>query len=138
MVVVSDGPEFAMIKKKAQGMQNITIKGRVNDDELADLIGNCIGTIYIPRDEDFGMSPVESMAAGKPVIGVAEGGLLESVVDGETGLLMPGDPTVDDIIHAVAHLTQKKALGMREKCESRAQLFREEVFVEKMKKILQV
>jgi len=138
LVVVSDGPELAMIQKMAQGMQNITIKGRVIDDELADLIGNCIGTIYIPRDEDFGMSPVESMAAGKPVIGVAEGGLLESVVDGETGLLMPADPAVDDIIQAVAHLTQEKALGMREKCESRAQLFREEVFVEKMKKILQV
>ena len=138
LVVVSDGPEFAMIKKMAPQVKNISIKGRVNDDQLAELIGNCIGTIYIPRDEDFGMSPVESMAAGKPVIGVAEGGLLESVVDGETGFMVPGDPTVDDITHAVAQLTQKKALGMRETCESRAQLFREEVFVEKMKKILQM
>jgi glycosyltransferase involved in cell wall biosynthesis len=35
--------------------------------------------VYIPVDEDFGMSPVESMAAGKPVIGVQEGGLWETV-----------------------------------------------------------
>lgn len=136
LVVVSDGPELEEIRKLAQGAKNITIKGRVNDKELADLVGNCIGTVYIPRDEDFGMSPVESMAAGKPVIGVAEGGLLESVVAGESGFLIPADPGVDDIIHAVGQLTREKAEEMREKCEGRARLFRKEVFVEKMEKII--
>ncbi len=136
LVVVSDGPELARIKKSAQGVKNITIKGRVSDDELAGLVGNCIGTIYIPRDEDFGMSPVESMAAGKPVIGVAEGGLLESVIDGISGLLIPADPGLDDIIHAVGQLTQEKSQEMRKACEARAHLFRKEVFIEKMEKII--
>ncbi len=48
-------------------------------------VGGARAVIYLPVDEDFGMSPVEAMAAGKPVIGVAEGGLLETVLPGETG-----------------------------------------------------
>lgn len=136
LVVVSDGPELAAIRKLSQGAKNIIIKGRVSDDELADLVGNCIGTVYIPRDEDFGMSPVESMAAGKPVIGVAEGGLLESVVNGESGFLIPADSGANDIIHAVGQLTREKAGKMREACEARARLFRKEVFVEEMGKII--
>ncbi len=63
-------------------------------------MGGARASIYIPRDEDFGMSPVESMAAGKPVIGVAEGGLLETIVHGETGWLLPAEPSVEQIVEA--------------------------------------
>ena len=52
------------------------------------LIGQCIATIYIPDHEDFGMTPVESMATGKPVIGVQEGGVLETI--GKTPTDGPG------------------------------------------------
>ncbi|MDH3360253.1 MAG: glycosyltransferase, partial [Desulfobulbaceae bacterium] len=87
LVVTSGGPELPRLRRMAKGCPNITFTDWIDDTELYDLVGNAIATIYIPHDEDFGMSPVESMAAGKPVIGVAEGGLCESVVDGETGLL---------------------------------------------------
>jgi glycosyltransferase involved in cell wall biosynthesis len=50
-----------------------------------------MATLYVPHAEDFGMSPVESMSAGKPVIGVAEGGLLETMIHGETGILIPSE-----------------------------------------------
>jgi glycosyltransferase involved in cell wall biosynthesis len=63
----------------AERVENIDVLGWVDDENLCDLMGRCIATIYIPRDEDFGISPVESMAAGKPVIGVQEGALLETV-----------------------------------------------------------
>lgn len=82
LVVVSGGSEIHKIKEAAERAQNIQVLGWVDEEKLQDLTGKCIATIYIPRDEDFGISPVESMAAGKPVIGVQEGGLLETVGEG--------------------------------------------------------
>ena len=82
------------------------------------------------------MSPVESMAAGKPVIGVAEGGMLETVKDGETGILINAFPSFEDVIQAVRQMTPERAKEMRRVCEKRALRFRTEVFVEKMNKIM--
>ena len=136
LVVVSGGPELSEIKRLAQHASNIHILGWVEDRELRELMGRCIATIYIPKDEDFGISPVESMAAGKPVIGVAEGGLLETVVDGETGILINADPTPEDVIEAVRKMTLGLAKDMRKACEERAWQFRTEVFIQKMREIL--
>ncbi len=136
LVVISEGSESLKIRKVAQLAQNITVLGRVSEEKLIDLMGRCIATIYIPRDEDFGMSPVESMAAGKPVIGVAQGGLLESISDGTTGILMRPNHGLEDFIQTVKNLTPEAALSMRTACEERAQMFRKEIFVDKMKAIL--
>ena len=81
LLVVSEGVDMPKIKRIAEKARNIEMLGRLGEEHLCELIGRCIATICIPRDEDFGISPVESMAAGKPVIGVQEGGLLETVGD---------------------------------------------------------
>ena len=86
---MSGACERARLEALASGATNIVFLGEVAAQSLVDVLGRCVATIYLPRDEDFGMSPVKSMAAGKPVIGVADGGLLETVVDGETGILLP-------------------------------------------------
>jgi len=99
-------------------------------------MGNAIASIYIPIDEDFGMSPVESMASGKPVIGVREGGLLETVIHGETGLLVSPDPSEEDLIKAVREMGAKTALGMRGICEARARRFTKEIFVDEISAVL--
>lgn len=59
--------------------------GRVSDDELGDLLSRCRALLF-PGEEDFGIVPVEAQAAGVPVIAYGVGGILDSVVDGETGL----------------------------------------------------
>ena len=70
------------------------------------------------------------MAAGKPVIGVAEGGLLETVIPGETGALLRPPLSVVEICRAVEFMTPLRALSMRVACEKQAQRFRTEVFLE--------
>jgi glycosyltransferase involved in cell wall biosynthesis len=137
LVITSSGAELSRLKRLASGAENITFTGLVNEEELKKQVGCCIATIYVPQDEDFGMSPVESMAAGKPVIGVAEGGLLETIVHDKTGLLINPEPSPEDIISAVNVLTAKRALKMREACEQRANLFRKEIFLEKMKNFME-
>ena len=136
LVVVSGGPELENLRRLAAGARNIHFTGWQSEAQLQEWIGNARAALYVPRDEDFGMSPVEAMAAGKPVIGVAEGGLLETIVDGETGILLPPALTVPDIVQAVRRLEHAPALAMRAACEERAQLFCRENFIEKMAIIL--
>ena len=137
LLVVSTGSEQRRLERLGNGASNIHFLGEVGDDYLRKLIGECIATVYIPRDEDFGISPVESMAAGKPVIGVAEGGLRETIVDQETGILLSPDPSVEELSEAVRWLTADRAYDMRGACENRAQLFRTEVFLDRMRAVVE-
>lgn len=137
LIVASGGPDLEKVKQMAAGYDNIKVIGWVSDEELKNYIGNCLATIYIPIDEDFGMSPLESMAAGKPCLGVAEGGLLETIVDEKTGKFIPANYTIDDIVAAVNWLTPERCLALRADCEAQAQKFSKEKFVEKMKEIVE-
>lgn len=101
-----------------------------------DYVGNCIASIYIPIDEDFGMSPVESMAAWKPVLWVNDGGLKETIIDWETGYLINKEAKVEYIIDAVNKLTPEKCLDMRENCEKRASEFGLEEFKKQLKNLI--
>jgi glycosyltransferase involved in cell wall biosynthesis len=69
---------------------NVTILGEVSEQELIDLYSRCKGLICTALDEDFGLTPVEAMASGKPVVAVNEGGFRETVTE-ETGLLINAD-----------------------------------------------
>lgn len=136
LVMISGGSLLNKLTKSAQNFPNIKIVGWVEQAQLYEYVSQCIATIYIPIDEDFGMSPVESMAAGKPVIGVAEGGVKETIIDNETGLLLPKSPSEEDLIKAISALTHSRASSMRTSCIERAQHFKPEVFFQKFKEIM--
>jgi glycosyltransferase involved in cell wall biosynthesis len=61
----------------------------------------------MPGVEDFGMVPVEAQACGRPVVALAQGGALESVVDGVTGLLVP-EPTADAFAAALREVASRE------------------------------
>ncbi len=136
LIIASGGEELDALRKRANGADNISFLSWSADDELARLVGNALATIYVPIDEDFGMSPVESMAAGKPVIGVAEGGLVESIVPGETGVLLKPEFTPEDLANAVRAMTPDRAAKMRPACEARAAFFARDRFISRLKAIL--
>ncbi|MEI6414518.1 MAG: glycosyltransferase [Pseudomonadota bacterium] len=136
LVVASGGQQLAKLQKIAADAPNIRFTGWIDEAQLQQLVGNAIATLYIPIDEDFGMSPVESMAAGKPVIGVAEGGLLETVINGETGVLLPENPYPEQIVETVLQMTPERAQSMRTACEARAQLFSKEIFLKRMRALI--
>lgn len=137
LVVASGGSQFERLRAVAEGYSNIHFTGWLDEKSLRRLVATCIATIYIPIDEDFGISPVESMAAGKPVIGVADGGIVETVLDGVTGLLCPKKITVADIVAAVNKMTPDVAMSMRVNCEHRAELFSTSLFLDKMRLLLE-
>lgn len=109
---------------------NVRILGEVSGDELIDLYSSCRGFITTAIDEDFGMTPVEAMAAGKPVVAVDEGGFRETVVDGETGFLVESD--VESIVNAVGQISASPE-KYHDNCIERAKMFSFEKFEEELK-----
>lgn len=77
---------------------NVTFLGFVPDEDLPDLMARCRAFIF-PGEEDFGIAPIQAMAAGRPVIAYAGGGALDTVVPG-TGVLF-AEQSVEAIIQAV-------------------------------------
>ncbi|SKA71483.1 Glycosyltransferase involved in cell wall bisynthesis [Paucidesulfovibrio gracilis DSM 16080] len=124
LVVISDGPESPALEARAAKMPNVRFLGRVTESTYRRVLGECTGGIYIPKDEDFGLTPVESMAAGKPVVGVAQGGLLETVVPGKTGILLPSNEvTAQRLAAAVGALDSWDAEQTKEACRAVAEKF---------------
>lgn len=80
--VFGDGPHLPYLKKIAK--QNIEFLGRVSDNELPKLYQKCTAFIH-PQIEDFGITAVEAMASGRPVIAYDGGGARETVVPGVSG-----------------------------------------------------
>ena len=80
--IFGDGPELESLKKKAK--RNISLVGRVSDEEKARLLRHARAFIH-PQIEDLGITPIESMASGRPVIAYGVGGVTETVIPGKTG-----------------------------------------------------
>lgn len=79
------GPEEKRLRAMAKS--NIEFVGAVTDDEKAELYRNCIAFIH-PHVEDFGITAIEAMASGRPVIAFGSGGALETVIPGKTGVFI--------------------------------------------------
>jgi glycosyltransferase involved in cell wall biosynthesis len=76
--------------------------GHVADDKLGDLLAHCRAFLF-PGYEDFGITPVEAQAAGRPVIAYAAGGALDTVIDGKTGILFH-EQTPESLVDAIRRL----------------------------------
>ncbi|GGL57244.1 glycosyltransferase [Sporolactobacillus putidus] len=78
---------FRKLKALAQGDSMIKFVVSPNDETLLRLYQDCMAVIFTPPNEDWGIVPVEAMAAGKPVIAVNNGGPKESIINNVTGYL---------------------------------------------------
>jgi glycosyltransferase involved in cell wall biosynthesis len=77
--IAGDGPEFKRLRKIAGGA--VEFCGRVSDTELRDLYARS-RALVVPGEEDFGITMVEALASGKPVIALGRGGSVEIVPEG--------------------------------------------------------
>lgn len=93
------GPERTADALRATAKDNVTFLGRASFDTLRHHLARCRAVIF-PGEEDFGIVPVEAMASGRPVVAYGRGGALDTVVDGETGLLF-SEQTVESMVAAV-------------------------------------
>ncbi len=129
--IVGMGPQFEYLKSIAK--DNVELLGRISDEEVTKLVEGCQAVIF-PTYEDFGIVPVEAMAAGKSVIAYAKGGALESVVEGKTGEFF-SQQTPDAIIDIVKKFDSSKYSPRT--CRQRAEKFSKEEFKRKMKEFVE-
>lgn len=98
--IVGDGRDSKRLKKNAG--PTVEFLGHLPEKETKRCLRECRALVF-PGLEDFGLTPVEAMACGKPVVAFAAGGALETVVDGVTGKLFH-EQTPESLAHAVTDL----------------------------------
>lgn len=81
--IFGTGPDYKTLRKLAR-KKNIEFAGQVSDAERAELFSKCLAYLN-PQEEDFGITTIEAMASGRPVIALAAGGALETISDQITG-----------------------------------------------------
>jgi glycosyltransferase involved in cell wall biosynthesis len=94
LVVIGDGPEFERLSEIAP--RNVTFLGWQPQTVVQEMLGRAKGFIHA-AEEEFGIAPVEALAAGCPVIAYGRGGILETVEEGKTGLFFQ-EQTAESIL----------------------------------------
>jgi len=132
LVVVGGGwsrtGDERLIRELSCRAGNVEFLGAVPQAHLDQLYADCKGLIATAQDEDFGLTPVEAMAAGKPVVATDEGGYRESVT-AQTGILVPA--RVDALVEAIRSVAADP-LRYRDSCQRRARAFSADVFLSQM------
>lgn len=113
--------------------KNIEFLGRVSDEELYKLYAGAKAFLALEQDVDFGMTPVEAMAAGTPVVAYKSGGYLETVIEGRTGTFFD-EYNVNALAEAMKRITKMKI--KKEDCQRQAEKFDKENFVRKTREVV--
>ncbi|MCX6725790.1 MAG: glycosyltransferase [Candidatus Shapirobacteria bacterium] len=113
-----------------------TIKflGRVSDEEKFGLMRNCKAFVVMATDEDFGITPVEAMVSGRPVIAFRGGGYLETIIEGKTGAFF-NEPKVESLVDVLKKFKPEKYKP--QDCYEQAQKFSKERFKKEIKEFVQ-
>jgi glycosyltransferase involved in cell wall biosynthesis len=130
LTVIGSGPDTERLKSLAG--PTVDFVGRVSDEELVRIAQRSRGFLF-PNEEDFGISAVESLAAGTPVIGYAKGGVLDIVQDGETGVLF-AEQTVANLTAAIERFETLSFLPAT--LHRKSKRFASSLFDQKMQKIV--
>ncbi|MBI5045350.1 MAG: glycosyltransferase [Candidatus Levybacteria bacterium] len=121
------------LQEIAKGQERIEFVGEVTDEEKLSLMSGAKAFLFASEDEDFGITPVEAMGQGAPVIAYNSGGVKETVVDGKTGLFFD-ELNVESLKKAINRLQRIK---IDEKgCQKRAKEFDKALFLKKIKAIV--
>ena len=131
--IAGDGPDYRRLRKMAA--RCIEFCGRVSDDDLIELYARSRALI-MPGEEDFGMTAVEAVASGKPVIALGHGGVLESVP--AEGAFFYSQPNEADLEDAVRQFEAAEASIPRDRLRESAARFSEEEFARAMREVIEI
>jgi glycosyltransferase involved in cell wall biosynthesis len=101
--IVGQGPDRGRLEQMAGA--NTEFLGRLSDTETTRLLSRCRALIF-PGEEDFGLTPLEASASGRPVVAYGAGGALDTVIPGLNGVHFK-EPTVDSVADAIERLEQE-------------------------------
>lgn len=134
LIVVGSGGEEEQRLREMAG-PTVEFRGRVSDEELANIYAGADAFLF-PGIEDFGLTPIEAMASGVPVLAYGEGGVLETVKDGQTGLIFH-EHTAESLVACIGEFEKHKDDFDRPTISSYAASFSSERFVREMSALLE-
>lgn len=102
LIIVGDGPDMPRLREMAG--KNIKLVGHKSDKEIAEYYKNCKAFV-MPQEEDFGLTPLEAMSFGKPVLALRKGGALETVLEEMTGEFFD-DPIPEALADGIRRLNE--------------------------------
>jgi len=132
LVVIGEGQQRKELEKMAK--PNVEFLGFKPDEVVKEYYENCRGFIF-PGEEDFGITPVEAMACGKPVVAFRKGGCLETIIEGKTGEFFD-ESTSKSLIAAVRRMIKSEKQYDSERIRRQAERFSKEKFKEEILKIV--
>ena len=132
LVVIGDGPEKNNLEKIAEGDKNIIFLGRQSDEVVKKYMQECKALLF-PGLEDFGIVPVEAQACGRPIIAYGKGGVLDTVINGKTGVYFE-EQTADSLKKAILQFETMKF--DKQTIRNNALKFDEEVFQNKIREFI--
>lgn len=132
LIIIGEGSHKRYLKSIAKS--NIEFLGWQSDKSVKNYLKNARALIF-PGEDDAGITPIESMASGRPVIAYNKGGAKECIIEGKTGLFF-NDLTAESLINAVEKLDENYTQFTPVACRQRAKLFSKENFCRKFEDIL--
>jgi glycosyltransferase involved in cell wall biosynthesis len=137
--VYGSGPQEFYLKSIAKknvdstGSPQVEFLGRVDDSEMGKLYSNAKAFVLAQKDEDFGMTSIESMSFGTPLISYHGGGYVESVLENKTGVFF-NELTVESLAKVIKNFDDSNHRSITaENCMNQAKKFSKEVFITKIK-----
>jgi glycosyltransferase involved in cell wall biosynthesis len=125
--IAGGGPELRALQRSAGS--NVEFLGRVTDHDLRDLYARC-RAFLLPGEEDFGITPVEALASGKPVIALGRGGALETVPP--FGGVFYDEPSEEQLERAIERFETMEPAIVQAELQKHARRFSEAEFLRKM------
>jgi glycosyltransferase involved in cell wall biosynthesis len=136
LTIVGSGPEAEKLRARAQS--NIKFLSSVSDEQLAELYRSSLALVFA-AEEDFGMTPVESLAAGRPVICLGQGGALETVPQNSlrpVGIYFNA-PTPESINQAVEQFLHRQDEFSVDNCTAQSEQFSYARFAEALYSVVE-
>lgn len=128
LIVIGQGAEYEHPRKIAG--PTVCLMERQPDDVIREYYRKCKAFLF-PGEEDFGMTPLEAQACGRPVIAYGKGGALETVIDGQTGTFF-AKQTVESLIEGIKRLEEMKI--EKDDCRRNAERFSARIFEDRMRR----
>ncbi len=128
------GRSFGGLNMTISKYPSIEYLEEISDGEKLELMRNAKAFIFASEDEDFGIIPVEAMSVGTPVIAYRSGGVIESVLQGRTGIFFD-ELTVESLSKAIKQFSSSKI--NLEDCIAQAQKFSKERFKKEIKDFIE-
>lgn len=134
LVIIGTGPEYKNLKSIIHNRKSIQLLDFVPDEELPHYYQNCRAFI-MPQEEDFGITPIEAMSYGKPVLALRKGGAVETVIESKTGEFFD-DPIPEALANGVRRLNENYLNYDPEFIRSHVKQFSSEEFRKKVANLI--